>query len=139
MGSDNEVGETLGELNADSWPHLLQTVQLSCGMLTNGLPSAYSPLLNFLPAALIFHMMANGLPRAVKMTRYILWVLLIILLIQISMASGRISHRIPVSATINALAWNPKQPILAYSGTDTLQVSNSVSTRSTPIWLYQIP
>lgn len=57
---------------------------------------------------------------------------------KISTASERIVHQIPVTATINTLAWHPSKSLLAYGGTDT-SASHPGTVRSTPIWLYSVP
>lgn len=59
---------------------------------------------------------------------------------QISTASERIVHQIPVTATINTLAWHPSKFLLAYGGTDTSgNYPGTGGARSTPIWLYSDP
>ncbi|WFD44062.1 hypothetical protein MPSI1_002727 [Malassezia psittaci] len=59
-------------------------------------------------------------------------------LLLMSVASRRIAHRLPVSATINSLAWHPSKPLLAYSGTESIASGTSHVPRSTPIWLYNL-
>lgn len=56
-----------------------------------------------------------------------------------SMASGRVAHQIPVSATINSVAWHPSKLLLAYSGTETASAAPAAAARTTPIWLYSVP
>ncbi|KOS16236.1 tho complex subunit 3 [Malassezia pachydermatis] len=55
----------------------------------------------------------------------------------ISTVSQRIAHKIPVSSTINSLAWHPSKPLLAYSGTDPAATAQATA-RSSPIWLYSL-
>lgn len=60
-------------------------------------------------------------------------------LTQMSMASGRVAHQIPVSATINTVAWHPSKPLLAYSGTEPAPSGPAAAARTTPIWLASVP
>ncbi|EDP44975.1 hypothetical protein MGL_0782 [Malassezia globosa CBS 7966] len=66
--------------------------------------------------------------------------------LQISLAGERIVHRIPVSTTINSLAWHPSKPMLAYSGTDTstslgpgIAATTGRAATTPVIWVYSIP
>ena len=60
---------------------------------------------------------------------------------QMSMASNRVAHKIPVSATINTVAWHPSRLLLAYSGTEMAAsgAGAGAAARTTPIWLYSVP
>ncbi|WFC99554.1 hypothetical protein MYAM1_002299 [Malassezia yamatoensis] len=59
-------------------------------------------------------------------------------LLLMSVASRRIAHRLPVSATVNSVAWHPSKLLLAYSGTESIASGTSHVPRSTPIWLYNL-
>lgn len=60
------------------------------------------------------------------------------LLTQFSMAAQRSAHKLPVSATINTLAWHPSQPVLAYGGTEPSSLSGHAA-RAPPVSLYTMP
>ncbi|WFD31606.1 hypothetical protein MSPP1_002645 [Malassezia sp. CBS 17886] len=59
----------------------------------------------------------------------------------LSTETGQAVHRIPVSATINAVAWHPSRLLLAYGGTEPGATAPSAppGARTAPLWLYEVP